>query len=111
MQADASHRGEMSQGLTMSDQHRKHVDPATRTGKRVYNTLSAASVGLEFGISVIIGLLAGMWLDKHFNTAPWLTVFLLCCGFAAGVLGVLRAVKRADRAAAEESREDGGDRG
>jgi len=29
---------------------------------------------------VIIALFLGKWLDKKFNTAPWL--FLLCIGFA-----------------------------
>ena len=102
MTAGTTRSGEMSQASIMSDTHPKHVDPATRTGHRVYDTLSATSVGLEFGISVIIGLVAGWWLDNRFGTAPWLTIVMLCCGFAAGVRGVLRAVQRADRAAERE---------
>jgi ATP synthase protein I len=92
----------MSQASIMSDKHPKHVDPASRTGRGVYNTLSATSVGLEFGLSVIIGLGGGWWLDKELGTGPWLTIVLMCCGFAAGVRGILRAVKRADREAARD---------
>jgi len=102
MTAGPTRSGEMSQASIMSDTHPKHVDPANQAGRRVYDTLSASSIGLEFGISVIIGLLAGWWLDGHFGTGPWLTILFLCCGFAAGVRGVLRAVQRADRAAERE---------
>jgi len=100
--ADASRSDEMSQGSIMTARHRKHVDPANQRGHRIYHTLSASSIGLEFGISVIIGLFAGMWLDNQLGSGPWLTIVLMCLGFAAGVLGVLRAVKRADRAAERE---------
>ena len=105
MIAGTTRSGEMSQASIMSDTHPKHVDPASRRGRGVYDTLSATSVGLEFGISVIIGLVAGWWLDKELGTGPWLTLVMICCGFAAGVRGVLRAMKRADRAAAREDRE------
>jgi ATP synthase protein I len=97
--------GEMSQASNMSETHPKHVDPASRRGRGVYDTLSSSSIGLEFGLSVIIGLVAGWWLDKELGTGPWLTILMLCCGFAAGVRGVLRAVKRADRAAERDKKD------
>ena len=83
------------------------VDPAARTGKRAYNALSSASVGLELGISVAIGLAIGWWLDGKAGTAPWLMLVFLGLGLAAGFRGVLRAVKRANQAA-EDADHDGG---
>jgi ATP synthase protein I len=62
--------------------------------------LSSASVGLEFGIAVIVGLLFGMWLDRQAGTTPWLMLLFLSFGFIAGFRGVLRAVNREDREAA-----------
>jgi ATP synthase protein I len=61
--------------------------------------LSASSVGLELGISVIIGLLAGYYLDQRLGTTPWLMLVLLVLGLVAGFRGVLRAVAREDRKA------------
>ena len=111
MQSVPSHSGEMSQGSGMSNLHQnrvltKAIDPAARRSKRAYNALSASSVGLELGIAVVLGVLAGMWLDSKAGTTPWLMLLFLGFGLIAGFRNVLRAVARADRAAAEESKED-----
>lgn len=79
-------------------------DPANRAGKGFYQALSMSSVGLEFGISVAIGLLFGMFLDGKLGTEPWMMLLFLGIGFAAGFRGVFRAVNRSDRWA----RADGG---
>ena len=71
----------------------------------MYAALSASSVGLELGVSVLLGLLGGMWLDTQAGTEPWLMLLGLAMGFFAGFRGVLRAVERSDKAAkAEEAR-------
>lgn len=87
----------------------RSIDPAARRGKRAFNTLAASSVGLELGVAVILSLLFGMWLDDRFGTTPWLTLVFVGLGIAAGFRNVLRAVKRVERAAAEEEREERGD--
>jgi ATP synthase protein I len=104
----------MSQDSLMREVHRTDVprsrrvaDPAARSGKRAYNALNASSVGLELGISVALGLLAGYYMDKWLGTEPWLMLLWLLLGLIAGFRGVFRAVARADRAAADE----GGPRG
>ena len=71
----------------------------------MYQALSASSVGLELGISVLIGLLGGLWLDDRFGTEPWLMLACLVIGLIAGFRGVLRAVARADKAARAEAAE------
>src|SRR3982751_2778316 len=109
MQSVRSHSGEMSQGLAMTKLHPNketmppaNIAPAARTSKRAYNALSASSVGLELGIAVIVGLFAGMWLDNKLGTTPWLMLVLLVLGLVAGFRNVLRAVERAEQAAAKE---------
>lgn len=95
------------------------ADPAARSGKRAYNALNASSVGIELGLSVAIGLLIGFYMDRWLGTEPWLMLLWLTFGVVAGFRGVIRAVKRADRAAEEiDSRsvlgklgEQGGGRG
>jgi ATP synthase protein I len=103
----------MSQDSLMREVHRKDVrraaDPAARTAKRAYNALNAASVGLELGVSVAIGLLVGYYMDKWLGTEPWLMLLWLLFGLVAGFRGVFRAVARADRAAeADEKERHGG---
>ena len=98
----------------MREVHRKNVrsrvaDPAARTAKRAYNALNAASVGLELGVAVALGLLIGYYMDKWLGTQPWLMLLWLLFGLIAGFRGVFRAVARADRAAAADAKErDGG---
>lgn len=109
MQSAPSNRGEMSQDSAEPTLHRSVVsprglDPAARTAKRAYDALSASSVGLELGISVILGLLFGWWLDKQLGTAPWMMLLFLVFGLIAGFRGVMRAVTRAERAAEANSR-------
>src|ERR1700754_1894510 len=107
MQSDPVHGGDLSQDSPLRPVHRSRVtakpptlnDPASKRTRGLYNALSASSVGLELGISVLIGLLFGNWLDGKAGTEPWLMLLFLAIGFAAGFRGVLRAVKRADRAA------------
>lgn len=104
MQAESTNSGEMSQGSKAPGEHRSPVfaDPVSHKTRRAYNALSSSSVGLELGLSVAIGLLVGWWLDSHLGTTPWLMLLWLVFGSIAGFRGVVRAVKRADRAAEQE---------
>ena len=110
MQSVSSQRGEMSQDSGAPALHPevvrsgKRVDPAAHAGKRAYDALSASSVGLELGLSVVIGLLIGYYIDKAAGTGPWLMFLFLGFGLAAGFRGVLRAVKRAERTAEVNAR-------
>ena len=76
------------------------IDPYARKTRRAYDTLSSSSIGLEMGLSVIIGMFFGRWLDGHAGTTPWLTILFLCMGFASGIRAVMRAMAKADRDAA-----------
>ncbi len=103
MHSVSSHSGEMSQDSLRREVHQKVVlDPAARTSKRMFQTLSMSSVGLELGISVIIGMVFGAWLDGKAGTGPWLMILFLALGFAAGLRGIGRAMAKSDREAAGE---------
>ena len=84
----------------------KRPGDLARTTRDGFRTISMSSVGLEMGIAVILGLLAGMWLDKHFGTTPWLMILFTMFGLAAGIKGVFRAVREADRYAADRALEN-----
>ena len=109
------HSGDLSQNSGATSTHRSAVTrkPATlssvsgaaHNGRQFYQTLSASSLGLELGLSVVVGILFGRWLDGRLGTTPWLMLAFLGIGLAAGFRGVLRAVRRADRAAEAEARD------
>lgn len=118
MQSEPINRGEMSQDSRTPPLHpevmsptrfaaKRPLDPASHRGRRAFDALSASSVGLELGLSVVIGVLFGHWLDGQLGTTPWMLLLFLCFGFAAGMRGVIRSVARADRAAAALEGTDG----
>lgn len=101
----AHHTGVQVTNLERSDSApaptlRPAIDPAARVSKRMYEGLSASSAGLELGISVGLGALFGSWLDGKLGTEPWMMLVFLVLGVIAGFRGLLRAVARADKAAA-----------
>lgn len=46
--------------------------------------LQFSTIGLEMGLSVVVGLLIGNYLDRWLGTSPWMLVLFLFLGFAAG---------------------------
>ncbi len=74
-------------------------DPASKRTKGLYGALAASSVGLEFGVAVVIGALFGNWLDGRFDTGPWLLIAFTIIGFVAGLRAVMRAVAKMNRGA------------
>ncbi|MBU4052995.1 MAG: AtpZ/AtpI family protein [Proteobacteria bacterium] len=53
-----------------------------------------STVGLSLAFSVFIGLGLGVYLDRRFNTTPWLTLVFLGLGIIAGFRNVLMAIKK-----------------
>jgi F0F1-type ATP synthase assembly protein I len=102
MQPGPSHCGDMSQETSApkaGSTHRSRVtDPASRRGKNAFDTLSTSAVGLEMGVAVLIGLLFGRWLDSEAGTEPYLMILFTIFGFAAGIRGLIRGARRAERA-------------
>ena len=119
MQVRSTHGGEMSQDSIMTTPHLTNVpppatdpktdpvdgpvvDPVARQTRRAFNALSMSSVGLEFGLSVVIGALLGRWLDAKAGTGPWLMLAFIVLGFVAGVRSLMRATRKLDRDAKGE---------
>ncbi len=51
-------------------------------------------MGLEIGLSVVVGFLIGTWLDEWLKTAPWFLLIFGIAGIIAGYRSMFRMVKR-----------------
>jgi ATP synthase protein I len=79
--------------------------------ERTFNAFSTASVGLEMGVAVVIGLGIGYYLDREFATQPALTLVGLGVGVAAGFKALFRVARQAKRMAGESNGPDDSDAG
>jgi len=69
-----------------------------------------ALVGTELSVSILIGLLGGHWLDERFSTRPWLTLFGLLIGIAAGFKSLYRVARREQQRISREAERERADR-
>jgi ATP synthase protein I len=53
-----------------------------------------SSLALELGLSEIVGLLLGSYLDRFFGTGPWMLIVFTASGIAAGYRSVYRLLRR-----------------
>ena len=53
-----------------------------------------SSLGLQVALSIFIGLGAGVYLDRKFDTAPWLTLVFLLMGIIAGFRNIALAIRK-----------------
>ena len=54
-------------------------------------------IGIEFGVSVVIGYFIGSWLDSKFDTSPWLTLVFILLGLASASRDLFRLARRYKR--------------
>lgn len=63
--------------------------------------LSNASIGIEMGAALVVGMGIGWFLDRTFGTQPWFLVIFTAFGIVAGFRNVIVAARKA---AAEEDK-------
>jgi ATP synthase protein I len=56
-----------------------------------------SSLGLQIALSIFIGLFLGVYLDRRFDSAPWLTLIGLGMGIVAGYRNIGLAIKKSRR--------------
>lgn len=56
--------------------------------------LALAGVGWVLVAGIVVGYLAGAWLDRRWGTEPWMIVAGTLLGATAGFLQLWRAVKQ-----------------
>ncbi|MDR1123393.1 MAG: AtpZ/AtpI family protein [Elusimicrobiota bacterium] len=54
-----------------------------------------AGLGVEFALVMCAGFFGGQWLDKRYNTSPWLLILCCCAAFALALYLVVRSARSA----------------
>jgi ATP synthase protein I len=63
-----------------------------------------AGVGLQFALTIVAFMFAGMWLDRTLGTSPWLLILFVFGGASAGFYSIYRKLMAAQRRADEARR-------
>tara|TARA_Y100001970_G_C13873680_1_gene670308 strand:- start:323 stop:541 length:219 start_codon:yes stop_codon:yes gene_type:complete len=63
-------------------------------GKNSSKWLIYSSMGLELGLSVVVGFLIGSGLDKWLKTEPYFLIIFGIAGVIAGYRSIFRLVKK-----------------
>ncbi len=58
--------------------------------RRWQAALNIIGVGWFVGLSILLGVLGGLWLDSKFNTKPIFVLAGLCLGFIVAVCGIYK---------------------
>ena len=57
--------------------------------------LSAASIGIEMGAALVVGMGIGWFIDRTFKTEPWFLVIFTGFGIVAGFRNMIVAARKA----------------
>lgn len=68
-----------------------------RKGQASVSGAQFAGVGLQFALTIVVFAFAGIWLDKHLGTSPWLVILGVFVGAAAGFFSIYRQLMNAGR--------------
>jgi ATP synthase protein I len=62
--------------------------------KLIKQVFHVSSIGFSLVFAIVIGLVIGIFLDKKFGTAPWLTLIFLVFGIIAGFRNIFYIFKK-----------------
>src|SRR5262245_19115460 len=68
-----------------------------------------AGIGVQFALTLLVFVAAGIWLDRRLGTSPWLVIVCVFAGAGGGFYSMIRRVtaaqrRDADRIASEHAR-------
>lgn len=66
-----------------------------------------AGIGLQFALTILVFVFAGIWLDRRLGTSPWLLIACVFAGAGGGFYSMYRRVTAAQRDAKHKHGETG----
>ncbi|HET7231447.1 MAG TPA: AtpZ/AtpI family protein [Longimicrobium sp.] len=81
-------------------------DPRRPNRQPIPDAGQYASVGLQFGLGILVFTFAGRWLDGRLGTSPWLLLAGVMLGFGLSAAWIYRqlVIRPRERARREEDR-------
>jgi len=68
--------------------------PEKEKKSNFYSFLSAASFGIILLLSVVVGLIIGIFIDKLLHTVPLFTAIFTFIGMISGIYSVFKEIKQ-----------------
>jgi len=62
--------------------------------KKARQLLNVSTIGFSFVTAIVIGTFLGYFLDKYFDTKPYLTLIFMILGVAAGFKNMIYFLKK-----------------
>jgi len=82
----------------LEEARNRREDPEKRQDNGGSMLGMAWRLSTELVVAVLVGAGLGFYLDRTFETSPWILMIGLVFGFAAGILSVLRTAGQMDAA-------------
>jgi len=60
-----------------------------------------AGIGVQFALTLLVFVAAGIWIDRRLGTSPWLLIVCVFAGAGGGFYSMIRRVTAAQRRDAE----------
>ncbi len=76
--------------------YKRKKSSAEKLGRQFKSIGSLGIIPMILAIGPILGLLIGQFLDKKFDTSPWLTILFLIFGFVAAIREMIRLLNQAN---------------
>ncbi|MGH7669571.1 MAG: AtpZ/AtpI family protein [Gemmatimonadaceae bacterium] len=80
-------------------------DPTYSPKQRLMPSVAEfAGIGLQFGLTIVVFVFGGVWLDGHLHSAPWFTIGCTFAGAGGGFYSMYRRVMAQQRAGERDKR-------
>ena len=85
------------------------MDPKGRGGS--VSGTEFAGIGVQFALTILVFVAAGVWLDRKLGSSPWLLLICVFLGAAGGVYSMYRRVTASQQRQMHDSNRGTGRRG
>ena len=72
-------------------------DTTRRGAAGAVSGMEFAGIGIQFALTILLFVFAGVWLDNRLGTSPWLVLVFVFVGAAGGFYSMYRRVTAAQR--------------